>query len=62
MGPKYTLRALVATVDTYYDKTYTILGIMARRTGRHARPASLGMYVMYAQAVRSVCPVESTDV
>ena len=36
------------------------LGIRARRTPRHARHTSLGLYVMYAQAVQRVCPVEST--
>jgi hypothetical protein len=28
--------------------------------GRHARPTSRGLYVIYAQAVQNVCPVEST--
>ena len=45
---------------TYYDKIYTVLGIRARHTGRHARSTSLGPYVMYAQAVQSVRLVEST--
>jgi hypothetical protein len=62
MGPKYTLRAPVATIYTYYDKIYTIPRIRARHTGRHARPASLGLYVMYAQAVQSVRHVERTDI
>jgi hypothetical protein len=45
---------------TKYSEIYTVLGIRARHTGRHARPTSLGLYVMYAQAVQSVRPVEST--
>jgi hypothetical protein len=50
----------VATIHAYYDKIYVDLGIRARHTGRYARPTSLGLYVMYAQAVQSVRPVEST--
>ena len=50
----------MATIHTYYDKIYTVLGIRARHTGRYARLTSLGLYVMYAQAVQSVRPVEST--
>ena len=34
--------------------------VSASHTGRYARLTSLGLYVMYAQAVQSVCPVEST--
>ena len=34
--------------------------VSASHTGRYARFTSVGLYVMYAQAVRSVCPVEST--
>jgi hypothetical protein len=33
---------------------------IASYTGRYARPTSLGLYVMYAQAGQSVRPVEST--
>jgi hypothetical protein len=34
--------------------------VSASHTGRYARLTSLGLYVMYAQAVQSVRPVEST--
>jgi len=34
--------------------------VSASHTGRYARLTSLGLYVMYTQAVQSVRPVEST--
>jgi hypothetical protein len=43
----WTKITLKATIHTYYDKIYTVLGIRPRHTGCRARPTSLGLYVMY---------------
>ena len=47
---------------TSWSHHNTVLSIRARHTGYHARPTSLGLYVMYPQTVQSVRSVESTVV
>jgi hypothetical protein len=48
MRLKLPLRGLVAMIRTDCDKIYAVLGIKAHHTSRHARPTSLGLYIMYA--------------
>src|SRR4051795_12921704 len=52
---KITFRDIMALRYAYYSRIYTVPGIRARHTGRHARPTPLpGLYGLYAQARKSV--------